>query len=238
MAKNKKFDMGAYRKKLKEWLLNPNKKQLEEPTEGVVYKIEHKESSKIYVGITTRDPEIRWKEHGKCIPSRKGRSLINQAILKYGKEAFSYEVVAIAYIKALKWVESNYIDYYNCIAPNGYNLITRSNTPNAKKLISESTRKKMSDASKLRIPWNKGTKGLQKAWNKGQLNGKWSKPIVVINNETGEVTKYPSSMEAVRKLNLNSGHVTQCCKGNLKHHKGYTFKYLKDYRQEQGGSDV
>ena len=61
-------------------------------------------------------------------------------------------------------------------------------------------------------------------------------PIVAINNTTGEVTHYESSVAAIKDLDLNSGHVTQCCKGKLKQHKGYTFKYKVDY--DQGGSDV
>ena len=35
------------------------------------------------------------------------------------------------------------------------------------KIVSEETRKKLSEAGKGRIPWNTGTKGIMKAWNKG-----------------------------------------------------------------------
>jgi group I intron endonuclease len=46
------------------------------------------------------------------------------------------------------------------------------NSPNYGRIHSEETRAKMAKAAKDRIPWNKGTKGIMIAWNKGMKMSK------------------------------------------------------------------
>lgn len=224
-----KFDLEAYKKSL----INGNSLQTD-IEEAIVYKIEHKVNGKIYIGRTIRNPEKRWREHGWHNPKPKSRSLINEAIQRDGEAAFTYEVIAIVARKAIDMVEANYIEYYQSLAPRGYNCVKLYNGPE----MSDETRTRMSNSRLGKSPWNKGRRGVQEAWNKGIPNYSHMIPIVAINNTTGEIKHYSSSMEAVRDLNLNSGHVTQCCKGKLTQHKGYSFKYLKDYIDDQGGLNV
>lgn len=223
---SKKFDLDAYKKKITSSNYTPSYN-----LDAFIYKIQHKVNGKIYIGRTIRNPEQRWKEHGFRRTSRYNRNLIGEAIQRDGKDAFEYSVIAIVDRRCVDVVEANFIEYYDSLAPKGYNCVRL----HVMAEFSDETRQKMSKSRLGKSPWNKGLKKSQKAWNKGIPNVASSIPIVSINMKTGEVRKWKSSLEAVAELNLNSGHVTQCCKGKLHHHKGYYFKYLADYKPDQGG---
>ena len=55
---------------------------------GVIYKIQNRESGKIYVGQTTRTLEIRMQEH-----LRKVETYVERAIAKHGIDAFDVSVI-------------------------------------------------------------------------------------------------------------------------------------------------
>jgi hypothetical protein len=220
---SKKFDLEAYKRSLDCALTVPVRV-------GFIYMITNLLNGKKYIGQTTRDPETRWKEH--CIPVKNGRfnkSLIRRAITAHGAGSFKYEVVAMVPVKALNNVEFNFIRHYKTLAPSGYNCVSISETYCWE--ISKVTRLKMSEARKGKSPWNKGKKGKQKAWNKGKHNYSGCKPIYSVCIKTGQVKHYKSAADAVRE-GFNSGHVTQCCKGKLKHHKGRYWHYNKESDSE------
>lgn len=91
-----------------------------------IYKITNKINNKIYIGMTTKNIEIRWKQHLKVSKnkSNKNHRLIHKAILKYGIENFIFEklyetdVINLEYLKEL---EIKYIKEYNSFE-SGYNL--------------------------------------------------------------------------------------------------------------------
>ena len=56
------------------------------------------------------------------------------------------------------------------------------------------------------------------------INGKLSKSVLQFT-KTGEfVREWPSVGEAVRN-GYNKGHIASCCRGEIKSHKGYIWKY-------------
>lgn len=83
-------------------------------------------NNKRYVGRTIRsDPRRRWREH--CSAAKRGidSGIIPRAIRKYGKEAFTFEVIEkVEKVEDLPARESYWITYYNTLSPNGYNLET------------------------------------------------------------------------------------------------------------------
>ena len=82
-----------------------------------IYKIENLINHKCYVGQSIHI-ERRWKEH--CQPSTK--SIISSAIKKYGKENFSFQILEECSEQELDEKEIFYIETFNCIVPNGYNI--------------------------------------------------------------------------------------------------------------------
>jgi group I intron endonuclease len=58
------------------------------------YKIMHRDSGREYVGITSRDPQVRWKEHQYDAAAGRTKMHVHRALKKYGTEAFDFEVVA------------------------------------------------------------------------------------------------------------------------------------------------
>ena len=87
-----------------------------------IYKIENLLNHKVYIGQSIHI-ERRWKEH--C--NKKNNSLIGQAIQKYGKENFSFQVLCECLIEDLPTLEEYYISFYNSIVPNGYNIMNSYN---------------------------------------------------------------------------------------------------------------
>lgn len=63
---------------------------------GYIYKITNKENGKIYIGLTTRDVETRWKEHvemANLTNHKDSNALFKKAIKKYGPETFIVETI-------------------------------------------------------------------------------------------------------------------------------------------------
>lgn len=85
-----------------------------------IYKITNLTNNKSYIGQSVHI-ERRWSEH--CQPS--ATSVIGKAIQEYGKTNFSFEVLEqfedINH-QILDQREKFYIDFYNTIAPYGYNI--------------------------------------------------------------------------------------------------------------------
>lgn len=148
--------------------------------------------------------------------------------------------------------EQYYINFYNTLSPNGYNLQEggRGGLP------SEETRKKMSEAHKglcagekhpnygkkasdeTRRKLSKSHKGLC-AGEKHPMFGKHhseesrkkiSKTVLQYTLDNKLVREWISAHEAARTLNIDRGCISKCCNGNtrLKTYKGFIWKYKKE----------
>lgn len=112
----------------------------------VIYKITNLINKKIYIGQTTQPLLKRWLEH--CSTSKKHKSAINKAILKYGKSNFFIQIVSTCNnINELNHRESYYIKLMNTMSPNGYNLVSGGNN----KICSLETKNKISKIHKGKI---------------------------------------------------------------------------------------
>lgn len=83
-----------------------------------VYKITNLINNKIYIGITI-DYKRRWREH--CY---KKISVISKTIQKYGKNNFNFIVLESGHTpESASNREIELIKQYNCLVPNGYNIM-------------------------------------------------------------------------------------------------------------------
>ena len=113
---------------------------------GYVYKITNTVNGKVYIGQTIRKPEVRMYEHFHV----DGKSpYLKNAIAKYGKDAFSFEVLHEAFDLLLDYFEVEAIAKYNSLAPDGYNLETGGKSNQS---VSEATRIKMSKSNRMHSP--------------------------------------------------------------------------------------
>lgn len=87
---------------------------------GIVYCATNKVSGKKYVGITRKLLRVRISAHFNEAVHPFGK-----ALRKYGMDAFDIEVIDTAGdSEELSRKEQHWIAYFNCMAPNGYNLTT------------------------------------------------------------------------------------------------------------------
>lgn len=85
-----------------------------------VYKITNLINGKSYIGQSVHI-ERRWKEHQQP----NAMSTIGLAIKKYGVNNFSFEVLEELPIGLLDEKEQYYIEKYNTVVPNGYNVMEK-----------------------------------------------------------------------------------------------------------------
>lgn len=86
----------------------------------LIYKITNKLNGKCYIGQTVNFIK-RWERH--C--SNRDKTPVSMAIAKYGIENFSYHIEGeYTNEQTLNDAEDYFIEFYNCLAPNGYNRVT------------------------------------------------------------------------------------------------------------------
>lgn len=98
----------------------------------IIYKITNKINNKIYIGFTQKSARNRFNQH--CYisknPNNKSFSILHKAIKKYGKQNFLYETVYMNNNKDdVLSKEDVFINYYNSLVPNGYNVAKGGNIP-------------------------------------------------------------------------------------------------------------
>lgn len=112
----------------------------------IIYKITNRVNSKIYIGVTTRSLEKRWRDHCKDAKYNKPHHL-SRAIRKHGEENFIIEQIDTASdIKELINKEAEYIKQFKSWDRNiGYNLLLQDD---AGKFFTDEVKDKISKSHK------------------------------------------------------------------------------------------
>lgn len=123
-----------------------------------IYLITNLLNEKKYVGQTIQKPENRFYYH-KWNANNYSDYYIHRAIRKYRIENFSFEVIDDLSVSSdeLNEAEIEWIASYNTFFGDGYNMTSGGEQG---KIVSEETRKKMSESSKGQKSWNKGKTGV------------------------------------------------------------------------------
>ena len=209
---------------------------------GYIYKIVNKIDNKTYVGQTIGDLDIRWKAHfhrgSKC-------RYLSYALKKYGIDNFDFKLICITFDNQLNDMEIKYIEKYNCLVPNGYNLRIGGNSGGK---LHEETKKKISEALKLvyknglihskpslGIPKNeiqkkkiseslKGKKLSKETINKISISRRKNKTIQ-FDIDGNRLNEFNSCKEAGEYIGTSRANINHCCTGKRKTAKGYVWKY-------------
>jgi len=183
----------------------------------VVYKVTNKINGKVYIGQTTKTLQRRWTKH--CIAAKTDNIPFHRALMKYGFDNFTVEQIDVASSQdELNKKEIYWIEYYNSLLPNGYNVCKGGNGMSGYK-ASEETRRKLRESHLGKRQSEETRKKMSEA-AKG-LNHWGVKKVVCV--ETGEVFDYIKL--AAKKYNISYSNIVQVCKGKRKTAGGLHFEY-------------
>lgn len=204
----------------------------------IIYKSTNKITGKIYIGQTTQTLEKRIKSH--IIESRmENNRPFLLSINKYGSDNFTFEIIDTANsIDELNDKEIYWIDFYNSVSPNGYNI---TGGGQGKKMIktkelgrriseglknSEKWQTLLKDEKYLKkretnfISWNKGKKltpeHKEKIWEKNrdrilQFNKSTSKKWIVVDKDNN-IIRMTGREEYFEKLGMDTGDISRMSK--------------------------
>jgi len=199
--------------------------------DSIIYKATNKINGKAYVGQTVKSLRIRISEHIHDALNNKDNVYFHNAIRRYGKENFIWEIIAeCSSLKELNKTEIEMIKKYNTFE-NGYNLtrggegsVGFKHTQKAKEKISKSKRgknhpnygKHHTEETKRRI--GNGNRG--KVGFKGEDNPMYGK------HHSEETKRKISELRKNKKLSDETRRkISEALKGEKNHMYG---KYGKD----------
>jgi len=96
-----------------------------------IYKFTNKVNNKVYIGQSVNISN-RYRAHIKSAfypKSNTYNTIFHAAIRKYGIEQFDFTVLCTCSVEELNKLEKFYIQEYNSLAPNGYNMTTGGENP-------------------------------------------------------------------------------------------------------------
>ena len=97
---------------------------------GIIYCYTNIINQKKYIGQTI-NPEQRYAAHKSSafnVSANDYNSIFHKAIRKYGYENFEYTILATTEdSEALNLLEEFFIEKYNTLVPNGYNIESGGN---------------------------------------------------------------------------------------------------------------
>lgn len=189
-----------------------------------VYMHKNKINGKVYIGITGRKPEDRWKNGTAYKRSR----YFQNAIEKYGWDNFEHIILYSNLTqKEAEQCEIDLIKKFDSTnRDKGYNIQHGGNTVGT---MSEETKKKISKANKGKPSWIKGKHHSEETKRKiGQINMK-KQHIYQYNRYTGDfLNEFSNLNEASSVLGIDKNSICSVCNNRAKSIGGYIFKYKTD----------
>lgn len=173
-----------------------------------IYKITNKINGKIYIGQTSQKPNQRFNEH--CRKKKlKNISIINQAILKYGRINFSFELICYCFsIEEANKQEIYFIKYYDAVN-SGYNIDSGGKN---RRLTKDTIEKIRATRKKVAITRQ--------------------------DIKTGQQKHYESIMAATRE-GFTQSAIRKCLYENFTQHKGfYWFKAQTAFKPKKSPNEL
>jgi hypothetical protein len=184
---------------------------------GCIYLVTNTVTGQRYVGQTTYSMHERWRHHVRS-RNEVGDGL-GDAVGRFGQRAFSIvELVRTDRLTELDALEQFYIEQYETLAPNGYNL-----TPGGKAFRRTARNCERISYSKIDLRLVDSTKPCSRAGTgKRARPAAKCKPVIGTHLVTGEVIHLPA---VSAHPNFDPRLVSACCRGKRRHHRGYAWRY-------------
>ena len=204
----------------------------------IVYLHRNKINGKCYVGQTHLKPSERWGSKGQ---GYKKQEYFYNAILKYGWDNFEHIILEDNIEKDLIDEREQYWgEYYNSLAPNGYNLylgsyFKRQNSISLNKQRSEITKQNWENEEYR----NKVIEGRKQMWKDASEECK--QKMLSNLDRTGKGAKakskkvlcielnkiFQSLREAERETGINHCNISQVCTGKRKTAGAYHWRFIE-----------
>lgn len=206
---------------------------------GIIYLVENQVNHKKYVGLTTRNLEIRWKEH-----TRHSSQAIDKAIQKYGKDNFTIKKIDECPDEELDEKEKYWIQYFNSVE-EGYNIsfggrdenmvLDLTNFEKVKNLWEEGYgQKAITQLLKINVETthnyllkNGITEEDIKQRHRELVGKSKSKKIVQLDTNNNIIKIWDSIISIDRAKVSSRASVARCLKDPNKISKGYKWKYYE-----------
>lgn len=178
-----------------------------------------------YIGITSQDPERRWRNGGGYYKNR----FFTRAIKKYGWDAFEHEIVAegLTKLQAEKLEKKLIRKHKTTDQHYGYNIMDGGGACGRH---SEETRRLMSENRKGKCVGRQHTE--EEIRKMRERHGGGLKPKRVICLDTGEI--YESINAAAVATGVDRRDISKCCHGVEGRRKAYGLRW----RFIEGDSNV
>lgn len=204
---------------------------------GYIYKITNLINNKSYIGQTIeKNPFVRINYHFKKYDKQK---LVYNSANKYGIDNFKKEIIFIVFDKKdLNFYEEYFIEYFNTIKPNGFNIMAGGQ----KHKMTDEIRKKIGNSMKgllKGIPKSEEHKKNMSLSRKGFTSPNRllaakkraelkKKKVKAFNLLTKEQLIFPSVTEASLSLSVVQSNICRVCnkKQNRTQAGGWTFVYI------------
>lgn len=178
-------------------------------------------NGKKYFGITTQEPEMRWKNgHGYY-----NNAHFTNAINKYGWNNFAHYVLYRNIpINIAKNIEEMLIQEHFSYDPRfGYNKTMGGEL----EIPTEEARKKMSEAKK----GNNNPMKCPEA-RKKMIKSQHKRPVEALDIETMSRIYYFESIHDAERSGFDRAHIRKCCKGKIKTHKNLIWRYVEEVNDD------
>jgi group I intron endonuclease len=201
---------------------------------GYIYKITYTVSGKCYIGQTgQKTPEHRWKGH-RCL-SKSSCPAIYNAIKKYGIDKFKFEVLIICFDEDRFIYEKEYIQKYNSLVPNGYNILEGGNDTYQNKDKDNKVNvyeREMSEETKNKIResvfkyYRNNTSGCNIEKHREAMTKAVGRKIAQYNIKGELIKEYISIREADRLSGVKKSNIQHVLSGKNKTAGGYIWEYV------------
>lgn len=209
---------------------------------GYIYKITNDINDKIYIGLTSRSLDIRFKEHLKDSKNDLSRPLY-RAMNKYGTEHFTISLIEEVPDEILSQREQYWISKYNTYQ-DGYNATIGGdgqtklnyqeviNLYNHYQNVREVARQLNVDRTSIEdILHSKNIPVLSPGLVTQQKLGKC---IAQLDLNTEEIINvFPSCHAAAKALGVHHSGIARACNGERKSANGYKWKILNEWPLNQ-----
>lgn len=205
------------------------------------------DTNKCYIGITGREPEVRWQNGTGYVHC----SHFYNAIKKYGFDAFNHIIL----LDKLTRIEAETMERYfiSVLRSKNYHLynicsggkvgdarLGYKNTPEHNQKIGDANRgRKLNLSETQRDSIRQRCKDKKSGWYSNpnnvspltKLTGKLNyraRSVYVFDLDWVLLDHFDTIQEASNKYHIASNHISACCRGRLNKTHGYRFSYYEE----------